>query len=82
MPQARCGKTALARYSRIRSVRFVTPSDRHEGDELSLLENRENVYAQARKRRPDRWSGKTRNWSAVDTVTLNPLPVQEVAAVG
>jgi hypothetical protein len=64
------------------SIRFVTPSDRHEGHEWSLLENRRRVYAEAKRRRPDRWSGNTRDWTAVAAVTLNPLPVPEVAAAG
>jgi transposase InsO family protein len=64
------------------SVRFVTPSDRHEGYEQNLLENRERVYAEAKTRRPNRWARNTRNWTRVATVTLNPLPEQEVAAAG
>ena len=64
------------------SIRFVTPSDRHEGHEQSLLENRSRVYAEAKRRRPDRWSRNTRDWNAVATVTLNPLPAPEVAAAG
>ncbi len=30
------------------------------------------VYAEAKKLHPERWSGKTRNWSAVEEVWLNP----------
>ena len=64
------------------SIRFLTPTDRHDGHEQSLLENRRRVYAEAKGRRPDRWSGNTRDWTAVAAVTLNPLPVPEVAAAG
>lgn len=33
---------------------------------------RRELYLQARKRNPARWSGDTRNWTHIDTVTLNP----------
>ena len=56
------------------SIRFVTPSDRHEGHQASILEARAKVYARARRRHPERWRGAVRNWSPVPTVTLNPTP--------
>jgi transposase InsO family protein len=64
------------------SIGFATPCDRHEGHEQSLLENRRRVYSEAKRRRPDRWSGNTRDWTGGAKVTLNPLPVPEVAAAG
>jgi transposase InsO family protein len=60
------------------SIRFVTPSDRHEGHETSILAARQHVYAAACERRPDRWSQEPRNWKPVREVTLNPAPVAEV----
>jgi putative transposase len=53
-------------------IRFVTPAARHQGDDLALLAGRDRVYQQARRRRPQRWSGPTRNWSHIATVTLHP----------
>lgn len=53
-------------------IRFVTPEDRHTGREPAILAQRQHVYAQARHRRPDRWSGATRNWTPITTVHLNP----------
>jgi hypothetical protein len=64
------------------SIRFVTPSDRHEGHERSILEAREQVYNAARQRRPDRWSRRPRSWAPVRDVTLNPVPDSEVRAQG
>ena len=64
------------------SIRFVTPSDRHEGHERSILAAREQVYDTARERRPDRWSRGTRNWAPVRDVTLNPAPESEGAHRG
>jgi transposase InsO family protein len=54
------------------AIRFVTPNERHAGLDKSLLQNREVVYAAARQANPNRWSGASRNWSAIDEVHLNP----------
>jgi putative transposase len=55
------------------AIGFVTPNDRHSGRDLLLLERRRQVYEQARRRHPERWSGATRSWEHVETVRLNPL---------
>lgn len=54
------------------SIRFVTPAERHSGKELEILANRVAVYAAAKARHPERWSGETRNWAPVEDVWLNP----------
>jgi putative transposase len=54
------------------AIRFVTPEDRHAGRDTALLAARHAVYAAARTRRPERWSGRTRNWDPITDVTLNP----------
>ena len=54
-------------------IRFVTPSERHDGREKGILARRHEVYQAARARHPERWSGCTRNWSPVHTVRLNPV---------
>jgi transposase InsO family protein len=59
------------------AIRYVTPSDRHSGKERPLLAHRHEVYTEARCRKPRRWTGKTRNWSPVGAVYLNPIK-QEV----
>jgi len=53
-------------------IRFVTPSQRHDGRETAILAHRHRVYLEARARRPGRWTRHTRNWSPVATVRLNP----------
>lgn len=53
-------------------IRFVTPAQRHAGDDVELLARRRAVYEAARRRRPERWSGDTRDWSRVEAVRLNP----------
>lgn len=53
-------------------IRYVTPGQRHRGEDVALLEKRKSVYEAAKMRAPDRWSGQTRNWSRQDEVWLNP----------
>jgi len=54
------------------AIRFVTPDDRHFGREAAILKNRGRVYQRARRRRPERWTGVTRNWTPIGDVHLNP----------
>jgi len=53
-------------------IRYVSPSQRHAGDDHAILAARHTVYVQARERNPARWSRHTRNWSPIGAVTLNP----------
>jgi transposase InsO family protein len=53
-------------------IRYVTPQDRHTGRDVELLAQRHALYQTARRRNPARWSGDTRDWSHIKTVTLNP----------
>lgn len=42
-------------------IQFVTPEKRYSGREHAILAQRQTAYEHARSRRPDRWSGPTRN---------------------
>jgi transposase InsO family protein len=53
-------------------IRYVTPAQRHAGEDGRLLGDRHAVYQTARERNPRRWSRHTRNWTPVAAVTLNP----------
>jgi transposase InsO family protein len=53
-------------------IRYVTPAQRHAGEDHAILEARHALYQAARAANPARWSGQTRNWSPVGPVTLNP----------
>lgn len=59
-----------------KSLKFVTPNQRHAGHAAGILKRREQVYADARNRHPERWSGKTRNWELTNEVWLNPDRLQ------
>ncbi len=53
-------------------IRFLTPASRHYGEEESILKKRKDVYEEARKRNPIRWTRGTRNWERISEVRLNP----------
>lgn len=54
------------------ALKFVTPGQRHRGEDREILGQRERLYAAARQHRPERWSGPTRNWTPPPIVLLNP----------
>jgi len=53
-------------------IRYVSPAQRHTGEDRQILAQRHAVYQQACGRNPARWSQKTRNWSPIEAVALNP----------
>lgn len=53
------------------AISFVTPSARHSGEDIAILEKRKQVYEQAKLQRPERWSKNTRNWSRINATQLN-----------
>lgn len=53
-------------------IRYVSPAQRHAGEDRAILKARHALYTQARARQPRRWSGQTRDWSNIDVVALNP----------
>jgi len=73
-------------------IQYVSPAQRHAGEDEAILAARHALYTQAREQNPARWSSKTRNWSPVGAVTLNPereciiraysddKPIQQLAA--
>lgn len=54
------------------SLNFVTPHQRHSGEEAAILEQRNQLYLEARKRKPLRWSEQIRNCDPAGNVYLNP----------
>ena len=53
-------------------IRYVSPAQRHAGEDRAILAARHALYTAARERNPARWSRHTRNWSPITVVTLNP----------
>lgn len=64
------------RHSRIK---FVTPEQRHKGEDKLILARRSALYAKAKDIHPNRWSGETRNWDQIGSVGLNPEFKKEAA---
>jgi putative transposase len=54
------------------ALKFVTPDQRHRGEDRDLLARRDALYQAARAANPQRWSGPTRNWEPPASVPLNP----------
>lgn len=54
------------------ALKFVTPAERHNGEEEAILTQRGKVYELAKEQHPERWSGNTRNWDVTGEVWLNP----------
>jgi hypothetical protein len=52
-------------------IRFVTPAQRHQGLDQSLLQHRHGVYQAPWNAHPERWSGATRNWAWISHVQLS-----------
>ena len=53
-------------------IHYVTPAQRHAGEDRDVLAARHALYTRARAANPRRWSGATRDWTPRGAVTLNP----------
>ncbi len=63
-------------------IGYVTPAQRHTGQDRILLAARHELYQRARQSNPRRWSGQTRDWTPVAAVTLNPERDNVIQASG
>lgn len=54
------------------ALKFVTPEQRYTGEDAAILARRARVYEQARRKRPEGWSGPTRDWTPPKVPVLNP----------
>ena len=61
-------------------IRYVSPQQRHTGEDHAILSARHALYTEARERNPARWARHTRDWSPMGPVTLNPERDSVVAA--
>jgi putative transposase len=55
------------------SLKFVTPVQRHTGEDIEILKRRKEICEKAKAQTPERWRGNTRNWDLEDEVWLNPV---------
>lgn len=56
-----------------RNLKFVSPAQRHAGEEQAIFEQRIKIYNQARAKHPQRWSRGIRNWSLPTEVWINKI---------
>jgi putative transposase len=54
------------------SIHFVTPEQRHNGEDQAILNTRKATYRAAKEANPARWSKEIRNWEWQAEVFLNP----------
>lgn len=59
------------------AIGYVTPGQRHRGEDVAILADRKRLYEAVKKAHPERWSGDTRNWEPVGAVWLNPPNEQQ-----
>ncbi|OTP68254.1 Mobile element protein [Caballeronia sordidicola] len=75
LDEARAWATHFVRWYNVdhrhSAIRYVSPAQRHAGDDHAILAARDALYAQARERNPARWSRNTRDWTPIGAVTLN-----------
>lgn len=62
------------------ALKFVTPGQRHRGEDKEILTRRTALYAKAKAAKPERWSGNYRNWIRPAVVTLNPQKSNQLKA--
>lgn len=53
-------------------ISFVTPSSKHNGEDLVVLQKRRLLYENARIKNPLRWTKEVRKWNQITEVLLNP----------
>ena len=61
-------------------IRYVSPHQRHTGEDQGILAARHALYTEAKQRNPARWARHTRDWTPMGPVTLNPERDSVVAA--
>lgn len=72
--EARAWMTRFAQWynhqHRHSQIKYVTPMQRHTGQDRGLLIHRQAVYAQARLNNPSRWTHQNRSWDRPPLVYL------------
>ncbi|MHB8262763.1 MAG: integrase core domain-containing protein [Acidimicrobiales bacterium] len=60
------------RFHRHSGIKYVTPNEKHAGEDLKILADRHHLYCQAKQANPHRWIRVvTRDWNPVTMTTMN-----------
>jgi transposase InsO family protein len=51
-------------------IGYVTPMQRHKGEDSLILDKRKNVYEEAKGKNPSRWSSNCKRWERINEVYL------------
>lgn len=54
-------------------IGYVTPNQRHRGEDKIILKKRAQVFEEARNRNPLRWSGNPKDWRYCEVIELNEI---------
>jgi transposase InsO family protein len=60
-------------------LNYVSPYQRHTGQDANLLELRRRLYEKAKAQAPLRWSREVRQWNPAPAIELNPLSTRMVS---
>lgn len=60
-------------------ISYVSPVERHKGEDREVLEKRKRVYEEAKAKHPERWTKDTRDWTFREKVYLNPEKMEKKA---
>lgn len=61
------------------SINYVTPSQRHSGEDIKILAIRREVFKKARNEHPSRWPRHSKKWEHQKLVTLGKISVVSAA---
>jgi putative transposase len=64
------------------ALKFITPQQRHNGEDKMIMKKRDAVYQNAKQKHPERWRKNTRNWTLQDSITLNPNKKKDKKILG
>ena len=54
------------------AIQFVTPAQRYAGVHIEILSGRTEVYEEAKRNNPNRWSSQVRDWEPEEKAVLKP----------
>lgn len=63
------------------AIKFVTPGQRHRGEDVEILIKRKLIYELAKAKNPERWASDSRNWDRPALVTLNHTRTSKEQAI-
>jgi transposase InsO family protein len=52
-------------------INYVTPDQRHNGEDIEILKRRKITYENAKEKYPERWSRHAKQWNYIKDVYLN-----------